>query len=392
MKRFSKSSTAWFGFVAFLWLVGSIIATVYWWGWLQDVSYSLASQISDTTGTVTAAEAPTPAIPVSNSETVRNAGLLIAGGLAFIFAGWRAWIAERHANAARSQAEYAQRQADTAQQSLLNERYQRGGEMLGSSVHSSRMAGIYSLERLAREHPEQYHVQIMNLLCTCASDSAKIDLDPYHWELIENIPLTTLREDIQAILTIVGNRGEPTFGIEKAANFVPRFNGTDLSVAVLHKANLFNASLQAVKLTFADLRECNLRGSAIRDSSLSHARLDGSMLGNSSIISTNISGASLVEADLSGAILTIVNLTEAKLQQANLSGTFIGGVSFSGATLEETNLSGARLGPHTEITQNQLDQAVADPSKPPSIAEGTCDIDTGEPLVWRGDAPLDRNG
>ena len=390
MKRFFKSCTVWFGFVAFLWLGGCIIATVYGWGWLQDVSRSPANQISDTTGTVTAVEAPTPAIPVSNSETVRNAGLLIAGGLAFIFAGWRAWVAERHANAARNQAEHAQRQADTAQQSLLNERYQRGGEMLGSSVRSSRMAGIYSLERLAREHPEQYHVQIMNLLCTCASDSAKIDLDPYHRESIENIPLTTLREDIQAILTIVGNRGEPTFGIENAANFVPRFNGTDLSLAVLHKANLFKASLQAVKLTVADLRECDLRGSTIRDSSLSHARLDGSMLGISSITSTNISGASLVEADLSGATLMIVNLTEAKLQQANLSGAWITGVNFSGATLEETNLSGSWLGPHTKITQNQLDQARASPSNPPNL-QSVLDAETGEPLVWRGCALVEES-
>ena len=40
--------------------------------------------------------------------------------------------------------------------------------MLGSEVLSVRLGGIYALARLAREHPEEYHVQIMRLLlCFC---------------------------------------------------------------------------------------------------------------------------------------------------------------------------------------------------------------------------------
>ena len=40
------------------------------------------------------------------------------------------------------------------------------------------------------------------------------------------------------------------------------------------------------------------------------------------------------------------------------------------------------------LTQVQLDEAHAHPDYPPTIAEGTVDIETGEPLVWRG-KPLD---
>ena len=36
--------------------------------------------------------------------------------------------------------------------------------MLGSQVLSVRLGGIYALARLAREYPEEYHVQIMRLL------------------------------------------------------------------------------------------------------------------------------------------------------------------------------------------------------------------------------------
>ena len=99
------------------------------------------------------------------STTLRNMGLLIAGGLAIVFAAWRGWVAERQSDTARRQADTSQGQADTAYRGLLNERYQRGAEMLGSEVLSVRMAGIYALQRLAEEHPEQYHIQVMQLLC-----------------------------------------------------------------------------------------------------------------------------------------------------------------------------------------------------------------------------------
>ena len=57
---------------------------------------------------------------------------------------------------------------DTAEQSLLNERYQRGAEMLGSDVLSVRLDGIYALDRLAAEQPASYHIQIMQLFCAFA--------------------------------------------------------------------------------------------------------------------------------------------------------------------------------------------------------------------------------
>ena len=51
------------------------------------------------------------------------------------------------------------------QQGLLHERYQKGAEMLGSELLSVRLGGIYALQRLAENHPGQYHIQIMHLFC-----------------------------------------------------------------------------------------------------------------------------------------------------------------------------------------------------------------------------------
>ena len=67
----------------------------------------------------------------------------------------------------------AERQADTARLSLLNERYLKGAEMLGSEVLSVRLGGIYALQRLAEEHPGHYHLQVMNLFCAFRAPSDK---------------------------------------------------------------------------------------------------------------------------------------------------------------------------------------------------------------------------
>ena len=97
----------------------------------------------------------------SGSTAIRNLGLVVAAIIALPLAIWRSIVAER-------QAATAQRQSETAQRGLLNERYQKGSEMLGSHVLSVRLGGIYALTRLAREHPGDYHTQIMSLLCAFA--------------------------------------------------------------------------------------------------------------------------------------------------------------------------------------------------------------------------------
>ena len=72
----------------------------------------------------------------SGSATIRNIGLVIAGSLAIPLAIWRAVVADRQASS-------AQHQTEIAQQGLLNERYQKAAEMLGSDVLSVRIGGVH---------------------------------------------------------------------------------------------------------------------------------------------------------------------------------------------------------------------------------------------------------
>ena len=101
----------------------------------------------------------------SPSTTIRNVGFVIAGLVALPLAVWRGVVADKQSTAAHRQAATALEQSAIAQRSLLNERYQQGANMLGDAVLSVRLGGIYALERLAAEHPEEYHVRIMKLLC-----------------------------------------------------------------------------------------------------------------------------------------------------------------------------------------------------------------------------------
>ena len=92
----------------------------------------------------------------AGSTTLRNLGLMVAGVIALWFAYWRSCVADR--------------QAETSHRSLLNERYQKGAEMLGDKALSVRLGGIYALQCLSQEDPKQYRDQIVGLLSTFVSD------------------------------------------------------------------------------------------------------------------------------------------------------------------------------------------------------------------------------
>ena len=128
--------------------------------------------------------------PESDGMAIRNLVLTMAAIAALPLAIWRSKVAER--------------QAETAQRGLLNERYQKGAEMLGSDVLTVRLAGIYALARLDREHSGIYHVQIINLLCAFVRNPTTV----------KEQGTNKLSEDIQAVMTEIGSRDVPRTEIE----------------------------------------------------------------------------------------------------------------------------------------------------------------------------------
>ena len=306
------------------WLAVSVVLPVMFltlsyllWNWLSDSQSGLWTEANVVAfySWLNASESP--------STTIRNVGFVIAGLIALPLTIWRSLVADRQASAARDQADSALRQADTAQRGLLNERYQRGAEMLGSDVLSARLRGIYALARLAKEHPEEYHIQIMELLCAFARYPTE---DANFPEQPEDANKFVLREDVQAAMRVVGARG---------------------------KRHLRLAGKGAYHI---DLHGADLRGGELRGLDLSSPSPD--------MIRSMPVGQAMSNAGL----------------RTDLSGARLHGADFLFSTISGVDFSRNGESPATGLTVSQLLGAQWDDANPPTL-KGLVDILTGKPLV-----------
>ncbi len=375
IRNLPNSTTFWLALVAIV-LIGSILGLYYEvWDWLRDTSDE--AQASITTE--------------SRSTTIRNAGFVIAGALALIFAVWRSVVAQRQAETSQRQSETAQGQSETAQQGLLNDRYQKGAEMLGSEVLTVRLGGIYALQRLAEEHPEQYHIQIMELFCAFVRNPAGESENRVLWHYDGHGLAPSLREDVQAVMSAIGSRSEAGIDIEKATkSFKLNLRKAALQGIQLTEANLSGALLAGADLSVAMLENAEMQDITFTGANLSRAFFHSANLSGASFASANLSGASLRRADLSLADFWYADLSHASLADANLSGTDLKDANLTGASFNRVWGAGEFQFPAKYLTQAQLDEARSDPINPPDLA-GVCDANTGKQLVWQDGSIYDQD-
>ena len=301
----------------------------------------------------------------SGSTTIRNVGLVIGGLIAIPLALWRSIVAYRQAETAQRQAETAQRQAEIAQRGLVNERYQKGAEMLGSNVLSVRLGGIYALQRLAKEDPKQYHVQIRKLFC------AFVRYPVQH--KTKSAERKTLDEDVQAIMEILGDPDIARPELEKSAPFILDLRGANLRYGWLGESNLAGVNFEGADLTGASLAAAQLSPVLLFLPSISEEQPI-----RANLTDANLTGTDLTVANLGGANLRGVNLTDANLTDTDLTAGRVFDISVG--LLNQPDFPPVQ----TEgLTQAQLDQARADPKRPPKL-QGVLDAKTKKPLVWRG--------
>ena len=273
--------------------------------------------------------------------------------------------------------------------------------MLGSEVLSVRMGGIYALQKLAEEQPDQYHVQIIRLLCAFVRNPAGVDNTP-RTERGRRYP--KLRDDVQAAMVVIAYR--KSLELESAAgNFHLDLYGAHLLSLELNKANLRGADLTNANLEGANLPGADLFGAKLSGANMCRAYLSGANLSGVNLHGQpNLSWATIMHADLSRAQIGPADFSHAELTHTNLSGANITSTDFSDARLFNTNLSGVTFGEsirttlsdppvseklYVRLTQAQLDEAAAEPGNAPQIHERTTDIETGEPLIWQDRRPLD---
>ncbi len=368
----------------------------------------------------------------SNDEILRNLALAVGACLAaFIglpLAIWRSCVAHSQAETANRQAEIANRQAETSERGLRNARYQKGAEMLGSDTLATRQGGVYALEWLAREHPEDYHVQIMDLLCAFVRHPTRTEAKDYHVQIMDLLcafvrhpTRTEAKSDAGDTLRraiVQRRRRSPTKteaesdagaagapkkkcppDVEAAAKAVGNCQGflsgkgrlmrieddrrPDLTGAKLTEAHLEYAHLEGVDLRDADLEGAHLRGAKLARADLRDARLEGvdlfvAHLEGAKLFGANLTRAKLFHANLTDAHLEGANLTRANLNNANLRGAYLNGANLNGADLAGTDLEGA-IG----LKQEMLDSAR--PSPPPkSRPEGlSWPFERGDDDWWR---------
>jgi uncharacterized protein YjbI with pentapeptide repeats len=279
-----------------------------------------------------------------------------------IFAGaLSAFGAVYTAKTFRQNRESAERTHDLDRAGQLTERFTRAVDQLGNAQLDVRLGGIYALERIARDSPED-HPQVVEVLTAYVREHAPWPLEPGRAaereadsvisrlvDALEGISYgpqpeiategtdppgeaaspqedrqRRLATDIQAALSVLGRR--------KASQDAP---GTELKLAGTDLQRLELAKRRdddpPPHLEDANLAEANLR----------HAHLAGTNLHNAYLAGARLEEASLRDADLSKAVLVQAQLNNATLTGANLQGAKLPGADLSGADLQRVQLQGA---------------------------------------------------
>jgi uncharacterized protein YjbI with pentapeptide repeats/membrane protein implicated in regulation of membrane protease activity len=301
-----------------------------------------------------------------------------------------------------------ERQEETRER-VLTERFMRAVDQIGHPALDVRLGGIYSLERLARESPEN-HAPIIEILAAYVREHAPW---PARGANGRRRPAT----DVQAAVTILGRRvvehdtdaplSLPYTALVGATLTGARFERALLSGANLEGADLFKAHLNAADLEGANLRNAGLLLASLNDTVLWGANIEGARLYGASLEGAALKGANLKGAGLTGANLKDAGLHSADLSGADLTGANLEGAGLEGANLEGTNMQGSNLRgavllntlyDESTVWPNGLDPSalgavrrawpLRTPAPEPAPARGENTFSAAEaPSAWSGPVP-----
>jgi hypothetical protein len=240
------------------------------------------------------------------------------------------------------QVQTARQQVHLTEQGQITERFTRAIDQLGSDHLDVRLGGIYALERIARDSPND-RATIGEILTAYIRGHApwppRLEHQPPIDTPVREVPFLRLRAaDVQAALTVLG-RGH-------FANPDPEAPQLDLTDTDLRRAYLSRADLRRARLYSADLRrvrfdDVNLQGASLNRANLQEAHL----------LNANLQNAFLQEANLQHANLSDANLQGADLRHANLRGTNLLGVNLKDARLDGATRPGRNTGPQEATAQ-----------------------------------------
>jgi len=227
-----------------------------------------------------------------------------------------------------------------AKEQQITERFTRAIEQLGSEKLEVRLGGIYSLERIAKDSPND-HWTIVEILTTYAKDKS-------NGESKETVKSTTngndaespsVKTDIQAIMTVLGRRNRENDKKDAVLNL----QGVNLKGAQLSEYDFAGANFQNANLTEANLANTNFAKAQLQGSKLKEAYLVDADLESAQLTSANLEGAYLQKANLKSANLENANFKGAKLDEAILDETLILNANFESASLAGASIINVKL-------------------------------------------------
>ncbi|MGD9652883.1 MAG: pentapeptide repeat-containing protein, partial [Candidatus Dadabacteria bacterium] len=225
----------------------------------------------------------------------------IIGGTAIIIGLFFSW---QTIESQRKTLELQRDDLTITREQQITERFTRAIEQLGSEKLEVRLGGIYALERIAKDSPND-HWTIMEVLTTYARDKSKNEMKETV-ELVENaanVESSPVKTDIQAIMTVLGRRNSE--------------NDRKDAVLNLYGVNLKGAKLDEYNFVGANFQDANLIEASLANTNLAKAKFGGANLNEAYLVDANLESAQLNDTDLEGAYLQRANLKDANLENAN---------------------------------------------------------------------------
>jgi uncharacterized protein YjbI with pentapeptide repeats len=261
---------------------------------------------------------------------------------------------------------FTYRQLQIAREGQVTERFTRAIDQLGDENEDVRLGGIYALERIANDSPQD-RAAITEVLAAFVRGHARWPparpLQPDENTGIEDIPsLRSWAPDVQAALTVLG-RGKLQVGLPGPLQLAHvDLRGADFSDSDLRGAFFGESRLQRANFSVAQLKgavffksllhgaqfsRAQLQGAILTDAELQGACLERANLKRAQPIRAQLQGADLWKAQLQKAFLDEAQLQKANLGHAELQGAWLGGAQLQEADLTDAQLHGAQCNAKT---------------------------------------------
>lgn len=206
----------------------------------------------------------------------------------------------------------------------VTDRFVKAAEMLADKDRLAvRLAGIYALERIARDSPED-HWTVMQLLISFIEDRAKESGKPEF-----------LAKDLTVALSVIGKRNikndlKLVIGTEHQSIARLLFSFAHLRLAMLASLNFDRASFAYIDLSRSQLSQisfkdasfgfCPISKTQFTEGALSGAVLKECNLSGSKFVGTKVNRVRFLKCDLKASVFTDVDLSETVFDGSDLSG------------------------------------------------------------------------